>query len=180
MWGRDSAPSKPSKARQRPVLTAASSPLGALDQRVPRRHQPSTLQLSSKAVFVSGSGSSGQALAQLRDLLCASAAPANFRTTAGCGHEVSLLLSDGVQRRCPAIQSLKITSQTSSRCRGLAPNFNYRVDRHGWQRRGNPFGQEPHKRRAPYARQLDAAPTINRAGGLVRERVGFVWGRVPS
>src|SRR6267378_7052292 len=63
--------------------------LCGLDQRVPRRNQTDTMQLSGEEVFVSGSRSSGEALAQLCDFFSASAAPANFRTTAGCGHKSS-------------------------------------------------------------------------------------------
>jgi hypothetical protein len=64
--------------------------LRALKQRISRRNQPDTMQLCREAVFVTGSRSSGEALAQLRDFFCAGTATANFRTTAGCGHEVLL------------------------------------------------------------------------------------------
>jgi hypothetical protein len=47
------------------------------------------MELGSETIFVSGSGSSGEALAQLSDLFCSGAATANFRTTAGCGHNSS-------------------------------------------------------------------------------------------
>src|ERR1039458_421000 len=67
-----------------------STALRAFDQRISRRNQPDTMQLGSEAVFVSGSGGSREALAQLCDFFCASAAAANFRTTAGCGHKVLL------------------------------------------------------------------------------------------
>ena len=154
VWGRGSAPSKPSEARQLPVDKTTPSPLGALDQRVPRRNQPGTVQLSSEAVFVIGSGSSGQALAQLRDLLCASAAPANFRTTAGCGHEV--LLSCSVTAFGDAIAENHESDKQSVPWTRV--QLNYRVDRHGWQRHVDSFGQEPRKGKAPCLRQFDAAP----------------------
>src|SRR5450631_2556572 len=64
--------------------------LRALDQRVTRRNQPDAIQLGGEAVFISGSRGCGEALSQLCDFFCASAAAANFRATAGCGHKVSL------------------------------------------------------------------------------------------
>ena len=64
--------------------------LRALDQRVPRRNQTGTMQLSVEAVFVIGRRSSGEALAQFGDFFGAGAAAANFRATAGCGHKVLL------------------------------------------------------------------------------------------
>jgi hypothetical protein len=48
------------------------------------------MQFNGEAIFVIGSRSSGEALAQLYDFFCAGAAPANFRATAGCGHKVLL------------------------------------------------------------------------------------------
>ena len=86
----DRRPARPSRAQLGSPGLQRVFPLCAFDQRVPRRNQADTMQLGGDEVFVSGSRSSGEALAQLGDFFCAGAAAANFRTTAGCGHKILL------------------------------------------------------------------------------------------
>jgi hypothetical protein len=62
--------------------------LRALNKRIAGRNQAHTMQFSREAVFVCRGRGSGEALAQLGNFFCASAAAANFRTTAGCGHKI--------------------------------------------------------------------------------------------
>jgi hypothetical protein len=67
--------------------------LRALDQRISRRNQSNAVQFSSESIFIGGDRCSGKALPELRDFCGASAAAADFRTTAGCGHKFSLTTS---------------------------------------------------------------------------------------
>jgi hypothetical protein len=63
-----------------------SAELRALDQRIARRDQADAMQFGGETLLIGGSGSGGEALAELGDFLCASAAAADFRATAGGGH----------------------------------------------------------------------------------------------
>jgi hypothetical protein len=56
------------------------------------------MQFGSESIFISGGRCSGKTLPKLSDLCGASAAAADFRTTAGCGHKFSLMTSFSIFR----------------------------------------------------------------------------------
>jgi hypothetical protein len=61
-----------------------------LEQWVPWRNQPYSVQFGGETVFVAGSGCVGKTLTQFRYFFCARAAAADFRATARCGHDFLL------------------------------------------------------------------------------------------
>ena len=92
------------------------------------------MQLSGEEVFVIRNRSSGEALAQLRDFFCAGAAPANFRTTAGCGHKVLLMVfSAGIQQLVFSELTVKSRVRVTAGAVDSRRRLNYRVHRHRWQ-----------------------------------------------